>query len=216
VQLYSFFNSSTSYRVRIALNLKGVAYEYEGVNIRVGAHHDAQYVSDVNPAAVVPAIVEGDFHLGQSLAIIDWLDARYPEPRLIPAEPEARARVLEFAYLIGCDMHPVNNLRILRYLQDELKVSAAQKSAWYRHWVDEGMAAVERLLERAAQTHEGPWCFGAQPTLADCCLVPQIANARRMGCELDAYPRSLAVYRHASAHPAFVAAEPQRQPDYTD
>ncbi|MFP6561324.1 maleylacetoacetate isomerase [Paraburkholderia sp. B3] len=216
MQLYSFFNSSTSYRVRIALNLKGVAYEYEGVNIRVGAHRDAQYVAGVNPSASVPAIVDGDFHLGQSLAIIDWLDARYPEPRLIPAEPEARARVLELAYLIGCDIHPVNNLRILRYLQDELKVSAAQKNAWYRHWVDEGMAAVERLLERAAPTHEGPWCFGAQPTLADCCLVPQIANALRMGCELDAYPRSLAVYRHASAHPAFVAAEPQRQPDYTD
>lgn len=216
MQLYSFFNSSTSYRVRIALNLKGIAYETEGVNIRVGAHRDARYVAGVNPAAAVPAIVDGDFHLGQSLAIIDWLDARYPEPRLIPAEPEARARVLELACLIGCDIHPVNNLRILRYLQDELMVSAAQKSVWYRHWVDEGMAAVERLLKRAAQTNEGPWCFGAQPTLADCCLVPQIANALRMGCGLDAYPRSLAVYRHASAHPAFVAAEPQRQPDYTD
>jgi maleylacetoacetate isomerase len=215
VDLYSFFNSSTSYRVRIALALKGIDYDYEGVNIRVGEHRDADYVADVNPSASVPAIVEGEFHLGQSLAIMDWLDAKYPEPRLIPADPDARARVLELAYLISCDIHPVNNLRVLKYLQGDIGVSAGQKDAWYRHWVDEGMAGVERLLTRAAQTHEGPWCFGAAPTLADCCLVPQIANALRMGCDLSAYPRSLAVYGHASEHPAFVAAEPRKQPDFT-
>jgi maleylacetoacetate isomerase len=215
VQLYSFFNSSTSYRVRIALALKGIEYTYEGVNIRIGAHRDAQYVADVNPSASVPAIVEGDFHLGQSLAIIDWLDAKYPGTRLIPADTETRARVLELAYVISCDIHPIDNLRVLKYLQTELKVTPEQKDTWYRHWVDEGMQAVERLLVRAAQQHDGPWCFGDAPTLADCCLVPQIANALRMGCDLSAFPRSLAVYQHASEHPAFVAAEPRKQPDFT-
>lgn len=214
MQLYSFFNSSTSYRVRIALQLKGVAHEYVGVNIRSGAHRDPQYVSSVNSAALVPAIADGEFRLGQSLAIIDWLDTRYPEPRLIPAEPEKRARVLELAYLVSCDIHPINNLRMLKYLQDVLNVTPAQKDAWYRHWVAEGMAGVERLLVRAAATHDGPWCFGAQPTIADCCLVPQMSNAMRLGCDLSAFSRSLAVYRHANDHPSFVAAQPSQQPDY--
>jgi maleylacetoacetate isomerase len=181
VQLHSFFNSSTSYRVRIALALKGLPYDYLPVDIRTGAHREPQYVANVNPSATVPALVDGEFHL---------------------------------SYLIACDIHPVNNLRVLRYVQDVLGASAEQKDAWYRHWVAEGMAGVERLLTRGAQNAEGPWCFGARPTLADCCLVPQIANAQRMGCDLSAYPRSLAVYRHALEHPAFELAQPQRQPDY--
>lgn len=215
MQLYSFFNSSTSYRVRIALALKGLDADYLPVNIRAGEQRDAHYVENVNPSATVPALVDGDFSLGQSLAIIDWLDARHPEPRLIPADPVLRARVLELSYLVACDIHPVNNLRVLRYLQDELKVSAQQKDAWYRHWVAQGMAGVERLLARAAREFGGPWSFGAQPTLADCCLVPQVANAQRMGCDLTPYTRSLEVCRHADEHPAFVNAQPQRQPDYT-
>jgi maleylacetoacetate isomerase len=211
VQLYSFFNSSTSFRVRIALALKGLAFETLPVNIRVGEHRAADYVANVNLSATVPALIDGDFKLGQSLAIIDYLDERYPEPRLIPLDPVLRARVLEFASLISCDIHPVNNLRVLRYLETELKVTPQQKSAWYRHWIAEGMAGVERMLERS---NAGPWCFGAQPTLADLCLVPQIANALRMDCDLSPYPRSFAVYEHASKHPAFDAAQPQRQPDY--
>lgn len=214
MQLYSFFNSSSSYRARIALALKGLGFDYVPMNIRVGEQRDAHYVEDVNPSACVPALVDGDFPLGQSLAIIDWLDARYPQPRLIPADPMLRARVLELSYLISCDLHPVNNLRILKYLQDELHVSAAQKDAWYKHWIAEGMAGVERLLARAAREHDGPWSFGTSPTLADCCLVPQIANAQRMGCDLTPYRRALEVHRHASEHPAFVAAQPQCQPDY--
>lgn len=214
MQLYSFFNSSTSHRVRIALGLKGLAPEYIGVNIRTGAHRDTQYVDTVNPSALVPALVDGDFQLGQSLAIIDWLDTQYPEPRLIPTDPELRARVLELSYLISCDMHPLNNLRMLKYLQDDLKVTSAQKDAWYRHWIAEGMAGVERLLVRAAAKHGGPWSFGAEPTLADCCLVPQMANAMRMGCDLSGYPQSFAVYQHAGEHPAFIAAQSNRQPDY--
>jgi maleylacetoacetate isomerase len=211
MQLYSFFNSSTSYRVRIALALKGLGYETLPINIRTGEHRAADYVAHVNLSATVPALTDGDFTLGQSLAIIDYLDRKHPEPRLIPPEPVLRARVLELASLISCDIHPVNNLRVLRYLETELKVTPQQKSTWYRHWIAEGMAGVERMLERSSA---GPWCFGAQPTLADVCLVPQIANALRMDCDLSLYPRSLAVYEHASKHPAFDAAQPQRQPDY--
>jgi maleylacetoacetate isomerase len=215
MQLYSFFNSSTSWRVRIALALKGVDYETVPVNIRTGAHREAQYVSGVNPSAAVPALVDGALHLGQSLAIIDWLDTQYPEPRLIPADALLRARVLELSYLIACDIHPVNNLRVLRYLQDELKVSLLDKDKWYRHWIAEGLAGVERLLVRAAAKHDGPWCFGALPTLADCCLIPQLGNAQRMGCDLSPYPRARAIFEHAQAEPAFIQAQPQLQPDYS-
>ncbi|RQS11937.1 maleylacetoacetate isomerase [Burkholderia sp. Bp9002] len=211
MQLHSFFNSSTSYRVRIALALKGVAYDTLPVNIRTGEHRAADYVAHVNASASVPALVDGDFRLGQSLAIVDYLDRQYPEPQLIPLEPRLRARVLELATLIACDIHPVNNLRVLRYLDTELKVTPQQKAAWYRHWVADGMAGVERLLERA---DAGPWCFGDAPTLADVCIVPQVANALRMDCDLSAYPRSLAVFEHALRHPAFDAAQPRRQPDY--
>ncbi|EIM99947.1 maleylacetoacetate isomerase [Paraburkholderia hospita] len=211
MRLHSFFNSSTSYRVRIALALKGVAYDTLPVNIRTGEHRAADYVAQVNPSAAVPALVEGDFTLGQSLAIIDYLDSVHPEPRLIPLDALSRARVLEFASLIACDIHPVNNLRVLRYLETELGATPQQKSAWYRHWVAQGMDSAERLLARADSRL---WCFGPQPTLADVCLVPQIANALRMDCDLSAYARCMAVYRLAEDHPAFAAAAPSRQPDY--
>ncbi|MHA6883977.1 maleylacetoacetate isomerase [Ralstonia pseudosolanacearum] len=211
MQLYSFFNSSTSYRVRIALALKGLPYDYLPVNIRTGEHRAVDYVAHVNPSAGVPTLVDGALRLGQSLAIIDYLDARHPEPRLIPADPLQRARVLELANAIACDIHPVNNLRVLRYLQDELKVTPQQKDAWYRHWIDEGLAGMERLL---AHHGHGPWCFGDAPTLADVALVPQVANALRMGCPLDRFERVLAVHTHAVTHPAFAEAAPARQPDY--
>lgn len=212
MQLYSFFNSSTSYRVRIALALKGLAFDTIPVNIRVGEHRASTYVDEVNPSAAVPALVDGEMTLGQSLAILDYLDVKYPQVRLVPQDTVARARVLELSMLVSCDIHPVNNLRVLKYLQGPLALTAAQKDAWYRHWVAEGMAGVERLLDKHGQ---GPWCFGEAPTLADVCLVPQIANARRMGCDLSAYPKAMAVFEHASAHPAFRAAAPDRQPDYT-
>ena len=215
LQLYSFFQSSTSYRVRIALALKGLDYTYAGVDIRVGVHHDAYYVNDINPSAGVPAlVVEGSGEtvtLGQSLAIIDYLDQIVAEPRLIPLESLPRARVLEFANLIACDIHPVNNLRVLRYLQSELGVTAEQRDAWYHHWIAEGLAGAERLLVRYGA---GPFCFGDAPSLADCCLVPQIANAERMKCPLDAYPVVMAAARHARALPAFQAAAPSVQPDF--
>ncbi|MFZ4690459.1 MAG: maleylacetoacetate isomerase [Polymorphobacter sp.] len=211
MQLHSFFNSSTSYRVRIALNLKGVPHHIVGVDIRTGAHRLPAFAPDLNATAAVPVLVDGDESLGQSLAIIDWLDSRFPEPRLIPAEPRLRARVLELSYLIACDIHPVNNLRVLKYLTSEFGISQAARDGWYAHWIAEGMAGVERLLARHGTP---PFCFGDAPTLADCCLVPQIANALRTGCDTVPYPRAMAVYAHALTVPAFQAAMPANQPDF--
>lgn len=212
MKLYSFFNSSTSYRVRIALALKGLDYDYQGVNIRVQANREADYIANVNPSAAVPALDDDGFMLGQSLAIIDYLDQRYPEPRLIPLEPELRARVLEFASVINSDIHPINNLRVLRYLQDELRITDEQKTKWYEHWIHEGLAMAERLL---AMHGQGDWCFGDNPTLADCYLIPQLANAERMGCDLSPFPLLLEVYKQATKHTAFQKAEPKAQPDFT-
>lgn len=210
MDLYSFFNSSTSYRVRIVLALKGLDYTLKGVNIRVKEHHDSAYVAK-NPGAGVPLLDDDGFELGQSMAIIDYLDQKYPEPRLIPTELQNRARVLEIANLIASDMHPVNNLRILRYLVGEMGVSDAMKNEWYAHWIAVGFTALEQLLKR---TGSGNFCVGDQVTLADCCLVPQVANALRMKCDLDPYPRVRAVYEHCSSLPAFMQAAPQNQPDY--
>jgi maleylacetoacetate isomerase len=210
MKLYSFFNSSTSNRVRIALALKGLAYDYVPVNIRTLEHRAADYVA-LNASANVPFLVDGDVALGQSLAIVDYLDSMYSEPRLIPQNAVLRAHVLEFASVIGSEMHPINNTRALRYLKEELGVSDAQKNAWYAHWIDDGFAAAERLLTR----HGGaPFAFGDQPTLADCWLVPQVANALRMNCKIDKFPRVEAVFRHCMTLSAFQAAAPDRQPDF--
>jgi maleylacetoacetate isomerase len=210
VKLYSFFNSSTSYRVRVALALKGIAYEYVPVNIRTLEHHAPDYVA-MNTSANVPLLVDGDLVLGQSLAIVDYLDGIEPTPRLIPQDLSRRSRVLEFASMIGCDIHPVNNLRVLRYLEEKLGQNAAQKSAWYAHWIDEGFAAGERLLARHGG---GPFAFGDAPTIADCWLVPQVANAARMNYPIGKFPRIEAVYRHCASQQAFQAAAPDRQPDF--
>jgi len=210
MQLHSYFNSSTSFRVRIALALKAVSYDMLPVNLRTGEQRADDYTA-LNPSAGVPLLQDDDFTLSQSLAIIDYLDAKFPQPRLIPLEPVARARVLEFSLGIACDIHPVNNLRILQYLMRELGTSEAQKQAWYQHWVALGLAAAEQQL---AQHGHGRFCFGDQPTLADCCLIPQIANARRMNCPLGAYPRLMAVDAHCMSLSAFQAAAPGNQADY--
>ncbi len=210
MELYSFFNSSTSYRVRIALALKGLDFDLKAVNIRVQEQKAPEYL-EKNPAAGVPLLVDDGFQLAQSLAIIDYLDAKHPEPRLIPQDLQQRARVLEMANLVACDMHPLNNLRVLRYLVKDLGVSEEAKNAWYQHWIDEGFRGLEKLLERAGS---GQYSFGGQVSLADCCLVPQVANAQRMGCDLSPYPRVMAVYEHCSALPAFQKAAPAQQPDY--
>lgn len=210
MKLFSFFNSSASYRVRIALALKGVDYQTEGVNIRIGEQNQLAY-RRLNPVGVVPTLVDdqGDIH-GQSLAIIDWLDRQYPADPLVPVAGPARDQVLEIAYAISCDIHPINNMRVLRYLTDELQVSEEQKNRWYGHWVKQGLSAVEQLLKR----HDsGRFCVGDTPTLADCCLIPQIANAQRMKCDLSGYPRCMAIWEACQSLPAFVAAAPENQID---
>lgn len=211
MQLYSFFNSSTSYRVRIALALKGLDYTYQGVNIRVGEQRSADYQAR-NPSQGVPLLVtDNGISISQSLAIISYLDDVYSGQKLIPEEALTRARVLELANAIACDMHPVNNLRILGYLKNEFGISEAQKTTWYNHWIAEGFAAVEALLNRYGH---GRYCFGDSPTLADCCLVPQVANAERMGCDLTLYPKVMAVYHFCQQQPAFRQAAPAEQPDF--
>jgi len=210
MKLHSYFNSSTSYRVRIALALKGVPYTCLPVNLRTGDQCADGHVA-LNPSAGVPVLEDGDLVLSQSLAIIDYLDAKFPQTRLIPQDSLARARVLEFSLGIACDIHPVNNLRVLQYLMYEVRANDAQKQAWYRHWVALGLDAAEQLLARHGQDS---FCFGEQPTLADCCLIPQLFNAQRMGCPLDAYPRLRAVNEHCLSLPAFQAAAPGNQPDY--
>lgn len=212
MKLYSFFNSSTSFRVRIALALKGLPYDYAGVNLRSGEQGKEGYRAR-SPAGIVPVLVDGDVTLTQSLAIIDYLDHRYPQPRLVPEDLVLRARVLEIAQTIACEIHPINNIRVLKYLTGKLGVDEADKSAWYKHWVEEGLGAVERLL---AKLPAEAFCVGDTPTLADCCLVPQVANAMRMGCDLSRFTRVLAVYEHCMKQPAFVQAAPQNQPDYVD
>ncbi|HEX7749745.1 MAG TPA: maleylacetoacetate isomerase [Bordetella sp.] len=211
MQIYSFFNSSTSYRVRIALGLKGLPYDYEAVDIRAKQHREPGYVA-LNPNANVPLLRDDDFDLGQSLAIIDYLDATHPEPRLIPADARLRARVLELSYAVACDIHPVNNLRILKYLIKELGVTPEQKDAWYGHWIHEGLTTVEALLVRHGG--KGAYCFGDAPTLADCCLVPQMFNALRNKCDMSSYPRAMQIYEHCVQQPAFKNAAPGAQPDF--
>jgi len=212
MKLYNFFNSSTSYRVRIALALKRVPYDYAAVNLRSGEQGRADY-RELSPAGIVPALIDGDVTLTQSLAIIDYLDLKYPEPRLIPEKGMARARVLEIAQTIACEIHPINNVRVLKYLTGTLGVDEAAKSAWYRHWVDEGLCAVETLL---AASPASLYSIGDRPTLADCCLVPQVANAMRMGCDLSRFSRIQAVYAHCMAEEAFIQAAPRNQPDYIE
>ncbi|MEX8519196.1 MAG: maleylacetoacetate isomerase [Leptothrix sp. (in: b-proteobacteria)] len=208
MQLYTFFYSSAAYRVRIALALKGLAYESIGVNLRAGAQRSSDFLAQ-NPAGLVPTLVDGELSLSQSLAIIDHLDRVQPAPLLLPLETAARARVLEIALLIACDIHPLDNLRVLKYLTGPLGMSEAQKNTWYAHWIIEGFTALEAMLP----DHDG-WCVGSAPTLADCCLVPQVANAERMKVDLSAFPRVRRINAFARQHPAFVQAEPQRQPDY--
>lgn len=211
MHLYNFFNSSTSYRVRIALALKGLDYQHHGINIRIGEQTSESYLS-INPSKGVPALItDDDQTLSQSMAIIDYLDNTHPITRLIPTDNIDRSRVLELANVIACDMHPVNNLRILGYLKKEFGISEEQKNNWYQHWINEGFTAVEKLLIKYGH---GVYCFGEQPTLADCCLVPQVANALRFGCDLSAFPKVLAIYEHCQKQPAFQQAAPDKQPDY--
>ena len=211
MKLYDYFRSSAAYRVRIALNLKGVAPERASVHLRRGAQRADDYLA-MNPQGLVPSLVTdaGDV-LTQSLAIIEWLEESYPQPALLPADAAGRARVRSLALAIACDIHPLNNLRVLNYLTGTLGVTDAQRDGWARYWCDVGLEAIETRLARDSAT--GTFCHGAAPTIADVCLVPQLANARRVDLDLAPYPTLLRIESACIALPAFAAAAPQRQPD---
>ena len=210
MRLYSFFRSSAAYRVRIALNLKGVDYEIANVDLPGNRHREAEFRA-VNPQATIPTLDDDGTILWQSLAIIDYLDARFPQPRLIPQEPVARAHAQALAQLIVCEIHPLNNLRVLRYLVKTLGLTEEQKNAWYRHWVEQGLASVEARL--VAEGRSGRYVLGDMVTLADVLIVPQIFNAQRFDCNLDALPTVMQIFDNCMQLPAFVDARPAVQPD---
>jgi maleylacetoacetate isomerase len=211
MRLYSFFRSSAAFRVRIALNLKGVDYEIVAVNLPKGAHRGAEFLA-VNPQATIPTLDDDGTILWQSLAIIEYLDTRYPEPLLIPREPVARARVQALAQLIACEVHPLNNLRVLTYLRGELALDEAAVAKWYSHWVAEAFRPLETFVARFSG---GRYCFGDSLTLADVYLVPQMYNARRFNCDLAPYPTLVRIAQVLEQEPAFARAAPERQPDAT-
>ena len=207
--LYGYFQSSAAYRVRIALGLKGLPHEFRAVHLRRGDQAGAAFRA-VNPQGLVPALEVGGRVLTQSLAIVEWLDEAFPEPPLLPADRDLRARVRAFAQVIACDVHPLQNLRVLRYLKRQYGKEQEELDAWCRHWVGEGLAACEALVGREPAAEFG---FGAAPGLAEVCLVPQMASADRFGLDLAPYPRLRRIRAACEALPAFAAARPEVQPD---
>jgi maleylacetoacetate isomerase len=210
--LYSYFRSSASHRVRIALNLKGLPYTYLPVHLLKdgGQQHTAEY-QRINPAELVPTLVDDGHALGQSLAIMEYLDETHVEPPLMPRDPLGRARVRALAQAVACEIHPLNNLRVLQYLGNDLKVDEATKAMWYRHWITVGFTAIEAMLANHPST--GTYCHGDMPGMADCCLIPQIANSRRFDTPLDAFPTIRRIEQACLALDAFAKAAPQLQSD---
>lgn len=210
MKLYNYFRSSASFRVRIALALKGLSYDYVPVHLVKGEHKQDGY-SAVSTSALVPTLeLDGGERLGQSMAIIEYLDETHPEPPLLPPDALGRARVRSLAQLVACEIHPLNNLRVLKYLVRELKVEEEAKNTWYRHWVRDGLEAFERQL---AQLPPSTYCYGDTPTLADCLLVPQIFNGQRFNVDFSGLPRTMAAFDACMAHPAFQKAQPSSCPD---
>ncbi|MFZ6648132.1 maleylacetoacetate isomerase [Undibacterium sp. TJN25] len=216
MKLYSYFRSSASYRVRIALNLKGL--EYDTVPIHLVKNGGEQYSDSyraINPDALVPSFMDEhdgkDVEITQSLAIIEYLEETHPQVPVLPRGPADRAYVRSLALSVACEIHPVNNLRVLRYLSTTLGVNEEQKNAWYRHWCEAGMAALEQRLASDART--GRFCFGDTPTLADCCLVPQVFNALRFKCDMSAMPVIMRINEACLELDAFSRASPGSQPD---
>jgi maleylpyruvate isomerase len=212
MQLYGFFRSGTSHRLRIALNLKGLAYEVRTVDLRAEQHLRAEYRA-IHPQALVPALVHEGRVLIQSPAIIEWLEERHPTPALLPADPDDRARVRAIAAIVGCDIHPVNNRRILQALRRDFGADEPAVTRWCATWIAAGFDAIEALL--AADARRGAYCFGDAPTLADAYLVPQIDSARRFGVDVNDWPRIAAVDAACAELDAFIRAAPAHQPDAT-
>lgn len=211
MKLYGFFRSSAAFRVRIALNLKGLSYETAAIHLRRGEQGRPEY-REVNPQGLVPALeLDNDTLLIQSLAIIEYLDENHPDPPLLPAAPVERARVRALAEVVACDIHPINNLRVLRYLMRNLGRDENDIGAWYNHWIDTGFQALEALL--APDPRTGAFCHGDRPGLADLALVPQVVNAERYNLDMSPYPTIVRIYESCMKLPPFQAAHPDNQPD---
>jgi maleylpyruvate isomerase len=212
MKLYSYFRSSAAYRVRIALNLKGLSYEYAPVHLlRDGGEQLKPEYRRLNPDAVLPTLVDDGHPLQQSLAIIEYLEETHPEPPLLPKAPVDRAYVRSVALQVACEIHPVNNLRVLKYLKHTLKVGDEAKDTWYRHWIEGGFATLEEHL--AGDPRTGAFCYGDTPTIADACLVPQVFNAQRFKIDVTRFPTIQRIYDQAMQLDAFVRAAPGVQPD---
>lgn len=210
MKLYNYFRSSASYRVRIALALKGLDYDYAPVHLVHNEHLDPAYAA-LSDAKLVPLLQDGEHLLSQSLAIVEYLEETHPEPALLPADAPGRARVRGLALDIACEIHPLNNLRVLRYLTHDLKLSEDDKNRWYRHWTEDGLETVERKLAASPQT--GRFCHGDSPTLADLVLVPQIFNAQRFECRLSHVPTVMKVFEACMRLDAFSKTQPSACPD---
>jgi maleylacetoacetate isomerase/maleylpyruvate isomerase len=207
MELYNYFRSSASYRVRIALALKGLDYDYKPVHLAKNEQFTESYAA-VSAARLVPLLHDGDHVLTQSMAIIEYLEETHPQPPLLPADPAGRARVRALALDIACEIHPLNNLRVLRYLVRDLKLSDDDKDRWYRHWVETGLETVERQMVAAP----GTYCHGDTPSLADCMLVPQIFNAKRFNCRLEHVPQVMRVFAACMKLDAFERTRPEHCP----
>ena len=210
--LHNYFRSSSAYRVRIALNLKGLPYHYAAVHLnRNGGEQFRPEYQALNPQGLVPVLSENGLHVSQSLAILEYLEEKYPDPALLPEAIEDRAQVRQLALAIACEIHPLNNLRVLKFLTGSLGLSEEAKTSWIKHWTELGLAALEQELSRSEQ--RGRFCFGDRPTMADCCLVPQLFNAQRFGIDLAPYPTLVQIDETCRMLPAFERAHPSRQPD---
>ena len=212
LRLYSYWRSSAAYRVRIGLNLKGLPYEIVPIHLlRDGGEQRSEAYRNINPQGLVPVLQHGSRMLRQSLAILEYLDETFPDRPLLPATARARQRVRALAQAIACDVHPLNNLRVLKYFEHEWNVPQPERDEWVRHWIGEGFAAIETMLNDHLST--GQYCEGEVPTIADCCLVPQVYNARRFGVDIGKYPTIERIEKACLALPAFDLARPERQPD---
>lgn len=211
LELYTYFRSSAAYRVRIALNLKGLDYTQKPINLVTGEQRSAEYLL-INPSGLVPTLIcEDGTPLSESLAICEYLEEKFPDPPILPAGSLARARVRALANLVACDIHPLNNLRVLNYLSGELCVEAEQKSAWYQHWITSGFSALESQLSGNSETEK--FCHANKPSIADIALVPQVYNARRFNCSLNDYPTICRIAEACEKLTAFKLAHPDNQPD---
>ncbi len=213
LKLFTYFRSSASYRVRIALQLKGLQYEPVSKHLRRKEHRTAEFL-ELNPQGLLPVLAHGSQHFPQSLAIIEYIDELQHEPPLLPATPDGRAIVRAMAQIVACEIHPLCNLRVLQYLKDPLGQDQTSIDTWYRHWVADGLGALERLVAR--HSADGTQCYGTQITVADICLVPQMHNARRFECDLEPYPNLCAIDEWLREQPAFSASRPDLQPDAQD